>query len=105
MTPEQFSLFLESNERATAAAIQKFVNGKIDYLTGEVARNHQSLMEHSRDDKIWQEKLEPMLKVFDDNTIVKMKLKKTTGTIVFYTSSFTVIGAAVMWIFKTLFGK
>lgn len=61
MSPEQFSQFLESNEKATATAIQKFVNGKIDNLTKKVEDQHEFMVNHAKEDKEFQEKMSPYL--------------------------------------------
>lgn len=61
MTPDQFSQFLESNEQATSTAIQKFVNGKIDALALKVDANHEFIQAHAKEDKEFQDKMEPYL--------------------------------------------
>lgn len=40
MDPKQFEIFLERNERATADAINKYVNGKIDRLNNKLDPAH-----------------------------------------------------------------
>lgn len=72
MTPEQFEIFLVSNEKATGDAVQKFVNGKIDAMRKELEENHSFLLKHSEEDKKFQERMEPYftglagLKIFRD---------------------------------------
>lgn len=46
MTPEQFEIFLESNKKSTAEAIQTTVNGKIDSIRQLVETHNQN---HERD--------------------------------------------------------
>ena len=36
MTPTQFKKFLESNEKATGAAVQKYINGKLDLMSNKL---------------------------------------------------------------------
>lgn len=54
MNEEQFKIFLESNERATGDAIQKFVNGKIDGIKAD-------LQEHTEKHDAFMEELKPIL--------------------------------------------
>lgn len=61
MTPEQFSQFLTSNEKATSDAVQKFVNGKIDHLTARTIELQSFMENHSKEDKEFQERIEPFL--------------------------------------------
>lgn len=46
MTPEQFEIFLESNKKSTAEAIQTTVNGKIEAIRQLVETHNQN---HERD--------------------------------------------------------
>lgn len=73
----------------------------------EVFSGH--LTEHAKSDKIWQDRLEPMVKLFEENEITKMKIKQSTGTIVFYVKSGTYIATflvglwyVIQWMFKNL---
>lgn len=47
-------------------------------------------------------RMEPMLKVFEDNEIVKMKIKRDTKSIVFYVSSISTIMVAVVGAYEVL---
>ena len=92
MTPEQFKTFLESNEKATATAIEKYVNGGIRAVRSE-------LQEHIKNYTLFQQSLLPMIEVFKTNNIVRMRLRDDTSTIVFYAKSALTIGALItaMW--------
>lgn len=85
MTPEQFQVFLKSNEEATAKAIEKYVNGGIRGMK-------EDLLKHSADDKAFQDRLEPVIKVFEDNKVVKAVLETETKKITFYIREITTIG-------------
>lgn len=54
MTPEQFKIFLESNERATAKAIEIHVNGKIRVLD-------QKLTDHMNNEEVRWNEIKPYL--------------------------------------------
>lgn len=72
MTPEQFTAFLESNERATADAVQKFVNGKIDAMTEKLDTH---LIEH----KAEMEDLRPIIETFKGGKLIGEGLKWIAG--------------------------
>lgn len=85
MTPEQFQQFLEANERATALAIEKYVNGGIRTIRSE-------LKSHAETDETFQKRMSPMIEVFENGNIVKMTIKKEAKEIVFWTTSLTTVG-------------
>ena len=97
MTPEQFEIFLKSNEIATGKAVEKFVNGKVDVLTLSVNSKMKEMRDmvdaHALEDKKFQERAEPMLKVFKENEIFKMELDKKTGTFTLYARRALTFGA------------
>lgn len=51
MSEEQFQKFLKHNDEATGRAIEKHVNGGIRHLA-------EQLVQHAKDDKEYQEKLD-----------------------------------------------
>lgn len=51
MTPDQFIIFLKSNEEATGRAIEKHVNGGIRNMS-------EKLDKHAAQDLIYQEKID-----------------------------------------------
>ena len=89
MTPEQFKEFLESNERATALAIEKYVNGGIRNIG-------KRLDEHAAEDKKFQDTVKPITDAFNEKKIVRMKFREETGTLVFYVTSIGVVSTFIM---------
>lgn len=65
MTEEQL-LFItkklvEANELSTKAIVKETVNGKIDALALKVDANHEFIQAHAKEDKDFQDKMEPYL--------------------------------------------
>jgi hypothetical protein len=106
MNDEQFSrlteILVKANEVSTEKIINKTVNGGIIELRKEVAAHHAFIKNHAQNDEEWQTRAEPMIKIFEDNNVVKMKLRSGTGTLVFYVSSLSVIGVATLWLWNQL---
>ncbi len=59
MTPEQFQLFLKSNEEATARAIEKHVNGKIRFLDEKFSVHMKKAETHWEKSNKFMEELKP----------------------------------------------
>ena len=57
MTPKQFRAFLESNEKATGAAVEKYVNGKLDGMK-------KTLDEHVIEHKAEMDDLRPIIEAY-----------------------------------------
>lgn len=72
--------------------LQKMSNGKFDNHAISDAKNFLDI-------KVFQDRMEPFLKVFEDNQITSMTISKTTKNITFWAASVTkVAGAiAVLW--------
>lgn len=77
MTPEQFEIFLERNEKSTADAVRKTVNGKIDHIK-ELMEGHNQRHEA-------------------DMVEVKKHIEKVTPIIEAY-SGFNSAGNLVKWV-------
>ncbi len=108
MNEDQFKIFLKSNEEATGKAIQKFVNGKVDKMIEEQMEQNIKMNDHIRKDEDFQRRSEPMLRVFEENNIVKMKFRNETNTLVFYAKSaltIAALGSLVWGIIKFFSGR
>ncbi len=91
MTKKDLKQISEMIDKAADNAIEKYVNGGIRSLTTKV------------DDHI--KRAEPMLKVFEEGNITKMKFRGGFKTIVFYAGGTATISGAlaiVWWIIKII---
>lgn len=70
MNPKQFEIFLQRNDEATERAVGKFVNGKIDKLSGE-------LHEHMA-------RVEPVIKAFEDNLVIDARNQKAGDKVIYW---------------------
>ena len=65
MTEEQLitltKRLIKANEKSTAAIVKETVNGKIDKLTVKVDENHIFIENHAKEDREFQDKIEPYL--------------------------------------------
>lgn len=75
MTPEQFATFLKSNEKATGAAIEKFVNGKIRAIDTK-------LSEHIK-------RVEPVIEAYEE-TSAENRVGKRYGNRLIWLSGVTI---------------
>lgn len=94
MTPDQFTIFLKENERATGEAIEKFVNGKIKAIDTK-------LTEHI-------ERVEPVIKAYEESELLNNTVGKYGERTIFLgkiATSFGVIGASIIWIINYVIHK
>lgn len=88
MTPEQFKLFVESNERVTAQAIDKYVNGKIDSMTRKLDAHVVSSNQHWEVSNKFMKELMPvrdgLLTIQNINKVVKWLGLPAFGAILAY---------------------
>ena len=98
MTPDQFLTFLESNERATAKAIQETVNGKIDNLKKDIANHNKK---HDDD----MNRLMPIIQSYE-STQRHLADARTSGKAVLWIAGFiTAIGSAYLIIMNIFTSK
>lgn len=76
MTPEQFDIFIDSNEKATSAAIEKYVNGGL------------RRMDKKLDDHI--ARVEPVIKAYEDQKINNETATKYGKRLIFWSQ---IVGA------------
>lgn len=74
--------------------IDKKVGENRDTLSDHIILDDER---HTRTEKFF-ERIEPMIRLFDENQIIEMRIEKSTRKIVFYVSSISVIGATLIWI-------
>lgn len=85
MTPEQFTIFLEKNEKSTAEAIERTVNGKIRTLT-ELVRDHNTKHEADMAD------IKPIIEAYNGG--------KALGNLLKWIGSVIGAGALIWALFK-----
>ncbi len=86
MTKKDLQKINDSLDIAVAKAIETYVNGGIRSLT-------KKMDDHIAEDSEWKKKAEPMIKLFDENEITSIQVKKKFGTVVFYAGGLSAIGA------------
>jgi len=72
MTPDQFQQFLEHNERSTAEAIEKYVNGGIRTVT-------KTLEDHITKHDAFMEDVKPILQAYQGGKVFGELLKWVAG--------------------------
>ncbi len=94
---EQLETANRESERRILSAVHEMVDGigkRLDH--------------HAEADKKFQDRMEPMVKVFENNNITRMVVRDRTSTIVFYLKSVSIIGSsllAVIWLIRLLTTK
>lgn len=88
MTPEQFEIFLERNEKSTGEAVERFVNGKIRDLTALV-KEHNAKHEADMAD------LKPIIVEYKERVAARSYAKKVGDTVKWTAGLATAIG--VLW--------
>lgn len=85
MTPEQFSTFLESNEQATGAAINKFVNGRIQKIDDKLTDHIKKFDAHTV-------RVEPVIKAYEESEAVNKAGTKYGKRAIFWSKVLMALG-------------
>ena len=80
--------FIKDNSKATAEAIEIHVNGKIRVMDAK-------LTEHIADEKAFTNRMEPIVKLYEDNLIIKEKVETYGERTIFWSKVVTSIGIIV----------
>jgi hypothetical protein len=93
MTPEQFEIFLERNERSTAASIEKYVNGGIRDLR-KMVEDHNAKHEEDMAD------IRPIISEYKEREAAKSYAKKLGDTVKWSAAVIAALGGIWAIFFK-----
>lgn len=89
------------------AVDNKEILAQIRDLSHSIKLANEKMDLHIAADESFQKRMEPMVNLFEENNIVKMKLSKDAKTIFFYSTGIASVGAVIygviwaIWYFVT----